>query len=57
MDDVATALSFFSSASDIVNCDVSVGDTVVIISFSANASAEYIFDRDNNIKRAIIHIL
>ena len=54
MDDIATALSFFSSASDIIDCDVSIGDPVVHISFSAYAFAENVFDSNYNIKKVKI---
>ena len=55
LDDIATALSFFSSASDIIDCDVLIGDPVVRISFSAYAFAEYVFDTNYNIKKVKIN--
>ena len=55
LDDIATALSFFSSASDVIDCDVVIGDPVVRISFSAYAHAEYVFDTDYNIKKVSIN--
>jgi len=54
LDDIALALSFFSSASEIIDSDVEVGDPIIRISFSAYASAEYIFDVNHNIKKTII---
>ena len=54
LDDIATALSFFSSASDIIDCDVLIGDPVVRIAFSAYAFAEYVFDTNYNIKKVKI---
>ena len=55
LDDIAIALSFFSSASDIIDCDVVIGDPVVRISFSAYAYAEYVFDTNFNIKKVSIN--
>ena len=55
LDDIATALSFFSSASDVIDCDVVIGDPVVRVSFSAYAHAEYVFDTDYNIKKVNIN--
>ncbi len=55
MDDIAAALSFFSSTSDIIDCDVILGDPVVRISFSAYAYAEYVFDADYNPKKVSIN--
>ena len=54
LDDIATVLSFFSSTSDIINCDVCIGDTVIRIMFCAYACAEFIFDVNHNIKKARI---
>ena len=55
MKDIAMALNFFSSASDVIDCDVVVGDPVIRISFSAYAYAEYVFDADHNIKKVRIN--
>ena len=54
LNDIAIALSFFSSASDIIDCDVLIGDPVVRIAFSAYAFAEYVFDTNYNIKKVKI---
>ena len=55
MDDIATALSYFSSSSDIINCNVLIGDPIIRISFSAYAYAEYVFDVNYNIKKVKIN--
>ena len=55
LDDIATALSLFSSASNIIDCDVVIGDPVIRISFSAYAHAEYVFDTSYNIKKVSIN--
>ena len=57
MDDIANALSYFSSASEIVNSNVSIGDPIICISFSPAARAEYIFDANYNIEKVIIDYL
>lgn len=55
MKGIAMALNIFSSASDIIDCDVIVGDPIVRIAYSAYACAEYIFDINYNIKKVIIN--
>ena len=55
MNGIAMALNIFSSASDIIDCDVVVGDPIVRISYSPYACAEYIFDINYNIKKVIIN--
>ena len=53
--DIANALDFFSSAADIIDCDVCIGDPVVRICFSPYAYAEYVFDANHNIKKVRIN--
>ena len=57
MNDIATALSCFASASEVVNSGGTIGDPIIRIAFSPAASATYVFDANYNIKQVIVDYL